>query len=53
VLRFTGSFTYDRNERLVTKVALKGGRLADSGVSNAVEINIRRTPVEGWLDFND
>ncbi len=53
VLRFTGSFTYNRNERLVTNVTLKGGRLADSGVSNAVEINIRRTPVEGWLDFND
>jgi hypothetical protein len=53
VLRFTGSFVYDRTERLVTRVALKGGRLADSGVSNAVEINIRRTPVEGWLDFSD
>lgn len=53
VLRFRGELSYDRANRLVSRVTLSGGRLGDNGTDQQVEISVEREPVSGWLDLGE
>ncbi|MCA8916321.1 MAG: hypothetical protein KDB90_13005 [Planctomycetes bacterium] len=51
VLEFSGELVFDRKAGMISEFSLNGGRQADSGPKQQIEITIRRRAVDGWLDL--
>lgn len=51
VLEFRGELQFDRENRIISRFEITGGRQSDRGSGQQVEIRIIRRPVEGWLDL--
>ncbi|MCB9895663.1 MAG: hypothetical protein H6839_14545 [Planctomycetes bacterium] len=52
VLEFSGELLFDRKPGMIREFSLKGGRQADGGPKQQIEIAIHRRAVKGWLDLD-
>lgn len=50
VLQFAGSLVFNRKQKLVSALSLKGGRAGGAG--EQIEINLKRRLTDGWFDLD-